>query len=93
MKTQRQQIIELLKRNELSAREISASLGIEEKDVYVHLTHIERSVAARGKKIHIRASRCRKCGYIFIDRRRFTRPGRCPRCKASYIEEPAFKIL
>lgn len=93
MKTQRQQIIELLKHNELSAREISALLGIKEKDVCVHLTHIERSVSARGEKIHIRASRCRKCGYVFKDRRRFTRPGRCPRCKGSYIEEPVFKIL
>jgi predicted Zn-ribbon and HTH transcriptional regulator len=70
MPTLRQKIISLLIDEEMSAREISGEVGISEKEVYGHLSHIARSV----------------------DRKRFTRPGRCPQCKKSHIQSPRFRI-
>lgn len=92
MKTLRQEIIDLLGDTEMSARDISRAMRIKEKEVYDHIGHIQRSLAAQKKKLHIRPSRCRKCGYVFTDRTRFTRPGRCPRCRGTYLQEPAFRI-
>jgi predicted Zn-ribbon and HTH transcriptional regulator len=92
MPTIRQQIIELLTEGEMDARELSREVGIKEKEVYEHLAHISRSLTARGSKLAIRPSECLKCGYVFKDRRRFTRPGRCPRCRESHIINPSFKI-
>ncbi|MBT8367662.1 MAG: ArsR family transcriptional regulator [Deltaproteobacteria bacterium] len=92
MPTIRQQIIELLTDEEMDARDISRAVGIKEKEVYEHLTHIARSLAARGGKLTIRPSECLQCGYVFKDRRRFTRPGRCPRCRKSHLINPSFKI-
>jgi predicted Zn-ribbon and HTH transcriptional regulator len=93
METIRQQMILLLTEQELSARELSQSLGIREKEVYDHLPHIARSVAARKQKLIIQPAQCLGCGYVFKDRTRFTRPGRCPHCKKTHLDEPRYRIL
>jgi len=92
MQTIRQQIILLLQEQELGARELSQALGISEKEVYGHLSHIARSVNAHGHKLKVQPSRCRSCGFVFEDRHRLTRPGRCPRCKQGHLEAPRFQV-
>jgi predicted Zn-ribbon and HTH transcriptional regulator len=92
MPTLRQQIIELLTDGEMDARQISGQVGIQEKEVIEHLSHIARSLAVKGKKLTIRPAECLLCGYVFEKRQRFTRPGRCPRCKKSHLQSPGFCI-
>ena len=92
MQTIRHQMIELLKEEEMTAIELSQTLRIPEKEVYEHLPHVSRSVSSRGERLVIHPAMCLKCGYVFKDRRRFTRPGRCPRCKESHLQRPAFQI-
>ena len=85
-------MISLLCEQEMSARDLSQAMGIREKEVYTHLFHMERSVAAQKKRLMIIPSRCTNCGFVFKDRRRFTRPGRCPHCKSEQIQNPMYKI-
>ena len=92
MGTIRQQIINCLSEGAMSAIEISQDLGIREKEVYDHLPHIARSVAAQGKSLIILPSQCLNCGYVFEDRKRFTRPSRCPKCKGTYLQRTAYEI-
>ncbi|MGD2184888.1 MAG: ArsR family transcriptional regulator [Desulfobacterales bacterium] len=92
MPTLRQKIISLLSEEEMSAREISGLVGISEKEVSEHLAHIARSVASQDRKVAITPANCLACGYVFEDRKRFTRPGRCPHCKKSHIQSPRFRI-
>ena len=92
MKTIRQQIISRLSEEEMDVREISQAIGIREKEVYEQLPHIARTLKPQGKKLMIRPSRCKGCGYVFKDRKRFTPPSRCPRCKGEWIESPAYRI-
>jgi len=92
VQTIRKQMIVLLNKAEMNARDLSQAMGIREKEVYEHLSHIARSVAAQGKKLNIRPFRCLECGYVFQDRQRFTRPGRCPRCKRSHIQEATYQV-
>jgi predicted Zn-ribbon and HTH transcriptional regulator len=92
VKTTRQQMIILLSENDMSARDLSQAIGIREKEVYEHLPHIARSLEAHRKKVIIRPSTCLTCGYVFKDRRRFTRPSRCPRCKKSHLQEPLYRV-
>ncbi len=92
MPTIRQQIVELLLDEEMDARDLSREVGVKEKEVYDHLNHIARSMAAKGKQLNIHPSECLNCGYVFKDRTRFTRPGRCPRCRESRLINPSFKI-
>ena len=93
METIRQQIIVLLIEGEMSARELSQAVGIREKEVYEHLPHIARSLAVQKKKLIIQPAQCLSCGYIFEDRKRFTRPGRCPHCKKSHLDVPTYRIF
>jgi predicted Zn-ribbon and HTH transcriptional regulator len=90
--TLRQRMADLLRQQEADARELSQSLGIAEKDVYAHLEHIRRSVAAAGGELSVTPSECLACGYVFADRGRLTRPGRCPRCRATRLSRPSFRI-
>ncbi len=93
MQTIRHQIIALLSMREMTAIELSRDLKISEKEVYTHLPHISSSIKSRGKKLVIRPPECLSCDYIFRDRNRFTPPGRCPNCKKSHIQRPAYRIL
>jgi predicted Zn-ribbon and HTH transcriptional regulator len=92
MLTLRQEIISLLIDEEMNAREISGEVGISEKEVYEHLSHISRSVTSQDQKVVITPANCLACGFVFEDRKRFTRPGRCPQCKKSHIQSPRFRI-
>lgn len=92
METIRQQIIALLTDNEMDAKELSQTIGVREKEVYEHLPHIARSVAVKKKKLVIQPARCLTCGYVFKNRTRFTRPGRCPHCKKSHLDQPKYRI-
>jgi len=92
-RTIRQQMIDLLSAEEMTDRDLSQALGIPERDVYVHLSHIARSLAARKKKVRVTPVQCLSCGYVFRDRKRWSRPGRCPRCKDSHIQRPAYAVV
>ena len=92
MPTVRQKIIELLSDGEMDARELSREVSVREKEVYEHLAHIARSLAARGQKLVVNPAQCLSCGYVFKNRQRYTRPGRCPSCKNSHLLSPSFYI-
>ena len=91
-KTIRQQIFLHLYDAERTARELSKMVGISEKEVTAHLIHIGKTAASQGKALVVRPFECLSCGYLFKDRKRFTRPGRCPKCKGTHIETPIFRI-
>jgi len=92
VKTLRQKIIDLLSQHEMDARDLSQELGIQEKEVYTHLHHVARSMKVKKKKLIILPGQCLQCGYIFEDRKRLTRPGRCPQCKRSHLQSPRYQI-
>jgi predicted Zn-ribbon and HTH transcriptional regulator len=93
MQTIRQQMITLLSQGKYSARDLSHMLSIQEKEVYSHLSHIARSVASQSHTLIVIPSRCLICEYVFDERKRFTRPGRCPRCKGERIEHPRYEVV
>jgi transcriptional regulator len=90
--TLRRRIVSLLIAQEMDARDLSRELGLKEKEVYDHLAHVQRSMAAAGGKFSVTPSRCLLCGYLFEHRRRLTRPGRCPQCRRSKLQSPSFRV-
>ncbi len=91
-KTCRQRIFDLLCRENLGGLDLSQRLGIPEKEVYAHLDHVRRSAAARGLRFVILPAACLSCGFVFKERRRVTRPGRCPECKRTHLRSPTYAI-
>jgi len=91
--TIRQEIIDVLENNPLTVREISQSIGIMEKDVYHHLSFIEKSIKHHNKKIDIEPHCCMNCGFQFKNRKTFKRPGKCPECRNGSIASAVFQIV
>jgi predicted Zn-ribbon and HTH transcriptional regulator len=75
-----------------TARDLSAEVGLREKDVAEHLDHLARSLAHRGERLVVEAATCIACGYAFRDRARLSRPGACPACRSTRIDPAVFRI-
>jgi len=90
--TLRQALAAALRREQLSAHDLSRLVGIPEKAVAAHLAHLAKSLPARGERLTVIPPACLSCGYAFCDRIRLTRPSRCPSCHATHLAEPLFKI-
>jgi predicted Zn-ribbon and HTH transcriptional regulator len=73
-----------------TAHELSARVGISEKDVAGHLEHLARSLRGGGERLEIDPAKCLACGFVFKDRSRLTTPSRCPRCRDEAIRPPRF---
>ena len=73
-------------------RELSADVGVSEREIPEHLEHLARSLHAEGTRLSIEPARCRKCGFEFREKVQLTRPGKCPRCRATRIAAPRAAI-
>lgn len=91
--TARRRIVAVLSDGPSSGRELSTRVRIPERDVYDHLLHIRRSLREEGARLVITPSSCRGCGFVFRKRDRPGKPGRCPVCRGTSIEEPLFSIV
>lgn len=88
----RQRLRNLLREADHDLRSLSQALGVPEREVDAHLAHVRRSLAAEGGRLQVQPAQCLVCGFVFEDRRRFKRPGRCPRCRQTRLSYPVFRI-
>ncbi len=63
--TIRKSIVDLIEVRSFSAKEISGTVRISEKEVYEHLVHIQKTVSQKNRKMIITAPRCKHCGFEF----------------------------
>ncbi|MDD3815921.1 MAG: ArsR family transcriptional regulator [Desulfocapsaceae bacterium] len=92
LETTRHAIMTLLVEGPISAKEISAAVGLPEKEVSGHLEHIRRSLHATSAVLEVEPAECRMCGFVFVKRERMTSPGKCPVCHHEAICDPLFSI-
>jgi predicted Zn-ribbon and HTH transcriptional regulator len=90
--TIRQEIMSVLDGRTFSAKDISAEVGVSEKDVYAHLVHIRKTLEKKSVSLMVTPAECKICGFVFRKRERLTRPGRCPVCRKQAIKEPLFTV-
>ncbi len=90
--TIRQEIVAELLQGPCSARDLSAAAKIPEREVYGHLEHIQKSLAASKQQLFRMPAECKKCGFVFVKREKFKRPGKCPVSRGESIREPRFAI-
>ena len=85
-RTTRQRIIDLIMGTRLSSYQLAQVLGIPERQVEAHLTHVVKTIARdKTRRFTLDPARCQDCDFVFCDRRRLTRPSRCPRCRSEAI--------
>ena len=83
--TIRQELVSILGNGELTASGLSKMIGKSERELYDHLQRLFES-----RSIKIIPAECLKCGYVFRDRKKVKKPGKCPKCKGTYIQPPLF---
>ena len=88
--TVRQEIVKLLQvSGSVTIRQISQSVHVSEKEALGHLEHIRKT---HKDEFVMLPSECTKCGFIFDDRDRLKKPGKCPKCRSERIDEPAYTL-
>ena len=91
--TIRQLIMQSITGTLYSSRQLAELVGVPERQVEDHLTHVAKSVARdRTRRFVLDPSRCRDCGFVFRERTRLTCPSRCPRCRSEAISPPRYGI-
>ena len=53
MDTIRQKIVEILRKENKNALDLSKLIGVKEKEVYDHLEHIKRTIAGKGDEVFL----------------------------------------
>jgi transcriptional regulator len=92
-RTARQRIIELLIDTRLSSRQLAQMVGLPERQVEEHLTHVAKTIARdRTRRFVLEPAVCPACDFIFRERTKLTRPSRCPRCRGEGISAPRYGI-
>ena len=92
-RTPRQRIMELLIGTRLATHQLAQMLAIPERQVEDHLVHVVKSIARdKTSRFVLEPSRCQDCDFVFRDRRRLTRPSRCPHCRSEGITAPRYGI-
>ncbi len=87
----RKELVELLKQQTTTASELARRFEVRPKAIEEELEHIRKSVKQEGMMLKITPARCRKCDFIF-NRDKISKPGKCPKCKGTWIKEPEFHI-
>ena len=87
----RKDLIEMLEDNPLSVKEIAQLLGEEPKVIEDDVHHLIKSLKNLPYRVHIKPAKCKKCGFDF-SKDKLHKPGKCPMCKGTWIEEPTISI-
>ena len=87
----RKDLITMLQGNPLGLKEIADTLEITTRDVEQDLRHLVKSLRHSDYALQVTPARCRKCDFEF-SKDKLRKPGRCPRCRQSWIREPLVEI-
>jgi hypothetical protein len=93
MGTLRERIRDALREGPSTALELSQRLRHSEAEILDQLPYLRRSLPHQGLRLQVEPARCRKCGHVFEDRERPSKPSKCPGCRGSWIEPPSFSVI
>jgi len=95
--TARQKIMDAVRGEMLTAKDISKAAGLKEKEVLEHLPHVAKTVnsskEAMSARFVVQPSVCVSCGFVFKKREKLKTPSKCPVCRSEEITEMRFGII
>jgi len=75
----------------MTVAELARLAQVPMKDVVADLRHLEKSLRRGERRLVVHPAVCRKCGFAFGPEK-FTRPGKCPECRGTWITEPKMEV-
>lgn len=89
----RRDMIPLLLHNPLRLSELASLRKAPLKEVLNDLQHLKKTLKrSRDYRFDITPAVCRQCGFAFATNK-LSRPGKCPACRGTWIEEPVVQVL
>lgn len=93
MKTRREQIVELLSKNEkMTLQELADFTKASVKTIAMDLDSVRKTIKYDNKRIEVNPASCIGCGYVFLGRGRVSDPHKCPECHSERINKQKFRI-
>ena len=94
MKTRREQIVELLSKNEkMTIQELVDATKASVKTVVMDLDSVRKTIKSDNKRIEVNPASCVGCNYVFSGRARISDPHKCPECHSERINPQKFRIV
>lgn len=82
-----QELLRLLEGRDIALGELSKKIGKSEKEINGYLEQLQKI-----GRLRIIPAKCGKCSFVFDTRNKTRKPGKCPKCKSTYIEQPLFTV-
>ena len=94
MKTRREQIIDLLTKNEnTTLQELADLTKSSVKTVASDIDSVRKTIKYDKKRIEVKPAVCLGCNYVFYGRGRVSDPHKCPECHSERISPQEFRIV
>lgn len=87
----RKELLNLLLQQPMSIRDIAELMEMPIRDVASDIEHLSKSLKRTEFLLIIEPAQCQKCSFTFRDSK-VTKPGKCPRCHATWIREPVLRV-
>ncbi len=87
----RKQLMDLLLQQPMSIRDIAELMETPMRDVASDVEHLSKSLKRTEYVLVIEPAQCQKCKFTFR-KNKATKPGKCPRCHATWIREPVLRV-
>jgi predicted Zn-ribbon and HTH transcriptional regulator len=87
----RRNLIPLLLDRPMSLSQIAREMGEKPKEICDALQHLAQSLRHTSQELLVDPAECRRCGFEFRTDK-FSRPGKCPECRGTWIAEPLFSV-
>ena len=87
----RRDLIPLLLDHPLTVAGLARQLHASPREVADHLQHLLKSLERSEYRAVVAPAECQKCGFAF-DQRKLMKPGKCPRCKSTWIQPPRLHV-
>lgn len=96
--TRRQALEGMLRAEALSFDALRQRLGVRVSELEDDLRHLARSARRRGETLDVTPPECADCGFVFAERvarserKKFSRPGRCPACRSRRVRQAVLHL-
>jgi hypothetical protein len=87
----RKDLIGFLLNNPMRVAEIARLYDIPLKEAADDLKHLMKTLKKSAYRVHVHPAVCRRCDFVFSVEK-LTKPGKCPGCRGTWIEEPLVEI-
>lgn len=88
----RKDLLTLLLERPRTVADLAREFEVSPKEIAADLEHLLKTLRRSAYRLKIHPATCRRCAFTFSPEK-MTKPGKCPQCKGTWIDDPLVEIL